>query len=201
MRKHQLSLAEHAALPWRVHELLPDIPVEDVWRFPVELGPEDDLETFRTVMTAAVNNMSRRSPMALLLRFRLAVGRLLGWDRAEGDPRPMQLRVRFAATEGIDPILGPEDSAGDFSLVYRLEDEYLGEVENKTVLAALHLGRVRLDNGNAAVHLAVYSQPKGWFGRAYMAFIKPFRLFIVYPAIMKAVARRWDEHSAQAGDS
>ena len=191
MRPHQVSESDHRALPWRVHELLTDIPVEDVWRFPLELGPADDLETFRTVMTAAVAGMSRTSPMALLLKLRLAVGRALGWDWREGDPRSMQLRDRYAAAEGIDAALEPEDMAGDFSLVYRLEDEYLGEIENKTVLAALHLGRVALDNGNAAVHLAVYARPKGWFGRAYLAFIKPFRLWIVYPAIMKSAAKRW----------
>jgi len=194
MGKHQLSKAEHAALPWRVHDLLPDIPVEDVWRFPLELGPGDDLETFRTQMTAAVDGMNKGSPMALLLRLRLAIGRLFGWDRKETDVRSLQLRHRYAAAEGIDPALEPADLAGDFSLVYRLDDEYLGEIENQTVLAALHLGRVPLSNGQAAVHLAVYSLPKGWFGKAYMAFIKPFRLFIVYPAIMKAAAKRWDAH-------
>lgn len=196
MRRHQITEAEHASLPWRAHELLADIPVEDVWRFPLELGPDDDLETFRTEMAAAMATMSRTSPMALLLRLRLAIGRLLRLDPAAGDERQMRLRRRYAAAEGIDPALDPEDVSGEFSLVYRLENEYLGEIENRTVLAALHLGRVPLESGGAAVHLAVYSLPKGRLGRVYMAFIKPFRLFIVYPAIMKAAAKRWNSYVA-----
>lgn len=194
MREHQISEAEHAALPWRVHELLHDIPVEDVWRFPLELDAEDDLEAFTEQMFAAVDSMGNASLMAILFKIRVAMGKLFGWDPEQSDSREMKLRRRYAAAEGIDPELAPEDAAGEFSLVYRLDDEYLGEIENKTVLAALHLGRVPLDNGRSAVHLAVYSAPKGWIGRAYMAFIKPFRLFIVYPTIMRAAAKQWVEY-------
>lgn len=197
MSSHQISETDHRALPWRVHELLADIPVEDVWRFPLELGPDDDLETFRIQMTAAIDGMSRTSPMAVLLRIRLAIGRLLGWDPQRSGTPSMKLRRRYAAAEGIDPALAGEDMGGDFSMVYRRDDEWLGEIENKTVLAALHLGRVPLAAGGAVVHLAVYSQPKGWFGRGYMAFIKPFRLWIVYPAIMRAAAKQWNEFLGQ----
>ncbi|NND02490.1 MAG: hypothetical protein HKN91_06865, partial [Acidimicrobiia bacterium] len=70
MRPYQVSEVEHNALPWRVHDLLPDIPVEDVWRFPLELGPQDDLETFRAQMMAAVDDMGSASALALLLRIR-----------------------------------------------------------------------------------------------------------------------------------
>ena len=63
-------------------------------------------------------------------------------------------------------------------------------------MAAIHLGRVPLTNGNSAVNLAVYAQPKGRFGRVYMAAIKPFRLWIVYPQIMRAAAARWRSYLA-----
>jgi hypothetical protein len=41
------------------------------------------------------------------------------------------------------------------------------------------------------IQMAVYVTPKGWFGKAYMLLIKPFRLWIVYPAMMSAASTRW----------
>lgn len=184
------------ALPWRAHSLLGDMEVEDVWRFPVELSAADDLDTFREQMELGVSRLNRLGLTAVLLRIRLAIGQMLGWDRRDHEPRAHRLRERYAAAEGIDPFVAAEEQAGDFSLVYRLDDEYLGEIENRTVLAAIHLGRVPLDEDTAAVHLAIYTLPKGRFGRAYMTFIKPFRLWIVYPAIMRAVAAQWQRHIA-----
>ena len=43
--------------------------------------------------------------------------------------------------------------------------------------------------------MAVYVKPRGALGHAYMAFIKPFRYLIVYPALQRQVAREWSERS------
>ena len=190
--RYRISESAHKALPWLVHDLLSDVPLEDVWRFPLELGPDDDLETFRREMGAAVEGMGRRSPVAILFAARMAIGRVFGWDRRSSETRPRQLRARYAAATGIDPDLYDSDAAAEFSLVYRLPDEHLTEIENRTVLAALHLGRVPTADGRSAVNLAVYSQPKGLLGTLYMLAIKPFRHWIVYPAIIKATTARWE---------
>jgi hypothetical protein len=39
--------------------------------------------------------------------------------------------------------------------------------------------------------MAVYVKPRGLFGQAYMAFIKPFRYLIVYPALERQLTRTW----------
>jgi hypothetical protein len=39
--------------------------------------------------------------------------------------------------------------------------------------------------------MAVYVKPRGLFGKGYMALIKPFRYWIVYPALMRAIERMW----------
>jgi hypothetical protein len=41
--------------------------------------------------------------------------------------------------------------------------------------------------------MAVYVKPRGQLGQAYMAFIKPFRYLIVYPALMRHIERAWTE--------
>jgi hypothetical protein len=39
--------------------------------------------------------------------------------------------------------------------------------------------------------MAVLVKPNGLLGAAYMAAIKPFRLLIVYPALMARIERAW----------
>jgi hypothetical protein len=39
--------------------------------------------------------------------------------------------------------------------------------------------------------MAVLVKPNGAFGAAYMKAIAPFRLLIVYPAIIREVEREW----------
>jgi hypothetical protein len=39
-------------------------------------------------------------------------------------------------------------------------------------------------------------KPRGRFGQAYMALIKPFRYLIVYPALMRHIERAWTERVA-----
>jgi len=191
---NRIPIQDHLALPWRVHQLAVDYEVEDVWRFPVVLRDEHDLATFRDQMTSGIGTMNRFNPARVLLALRVAIGRRLGWDQVEaGTGR--QLRARYAAVEGLtggEKVL----SGAEFAEVYDLGNEYLSEIENRTVQAALHLGRVPTGDGTATVHLTVYVKPKGWLGRMYMWAIKPFRLWVVYPAILRAASRRWAEYVA-----
>jgi hypothetical protein len=39
--------------------------------------------------------------------------------------------------------------------------------------------------------MAVYVKPRGRFGRPYMAFIAPFRHWVVYPALLRQIERAW----------
>lgn len=85
-----------------------------------------------------------------------------------------------------------------FRPVYGSAEEELLEIENATVPAFMHIGRVRLESTSTAEtkaawapQMGVYVKPKGPLGHAYMAAIAPFRHWIVYPAMMRAVAREW----------
>ena len=39
--------------------------------------------------------------------------------------------------------------------------------------------------------MAVYVKPNGLLGEVYMAAIRPFRYLIVYPPMLRDMARRW----------
>lgn len=189
----KIDPAEHARHDWIAHDLMSDFEVEDVWRFPAELRPEQSLAQFREHLDRLTEKLSGRGAAGALFRLRLWLGRIFGWDERGPHPalRPGSIRERYARNAGLDANDLPAPGEKDFVPVYFLENESLAEIENATVHAALHLGRVPHGADNFAVQMAVYVKPKGLFGRAYMAAIKPFRLWIVYPAMMRAVRRSW----------
>jgi hypothetical protein len=45
--------------------------------------------------------------------------------------------------------------------------------------------------------MAVYVKPRGGFGAAYMALIRPFRHRVVYPALMRRIERAWNARLAR----
>lgn len=72
--------------------------------------------------------------------------------------------------------------------VYELDDEAARGLANKTVHTVMHLGWAQGPQGDYELRMAVLVKPNGRFGRAYMAFIAPFRHLIVYPAL----TRQWE---------
>jgi len=75
-----------------------------------------------------------------------------------------------------------------------MQDEALSEIENETVHAAVHFGKVPTSHDTYGVNMTVYVKPKGLLGSAYMQLIKPFRLFIVYPIMLKVIDNHWQKH-------
>jgi hypothetical protein len=39
--------------------------------------------------------------------------------------------------------------------------------------------------------MAIYVKPRGRLGKQYMAFIAPFRHWVVYPALLRQIERAW----------
>ncbi|MCA1843432.1 MAG: DUF2867 domain-containing protein, partial [Actinobacteria bacterium] len=76
-----------------------------------------------------------------------------------------------------------------FRPLYCTEREYAAELSNRTVHAVMHLGWVVQGDGRFRGQMAVLVKPRGPLGTAYMAFIKPFRYALVYPALMRAIER------------
>ena len=192
--KIKIDPSLHLAHPLRVHSLLSDFILEDVWRIPVELESQHSLSLVMDHFEKSNDQLLNKGVAGFLFRFRLLIGKLLKWD--EKDERdhlvPGTIRFRFAKEEKLTFTDLPAPGEGNFVPVYKLDDEFLSEIENKTVHAAVHFSRVSYPGHSWTVHMAVYVKPKGVPGRIYMALIKPFRLWIVYPAMMNAIKKRWD---------
>jgi hypothetical protein len=85
-----------------------------------------------------------------------------------------------------------------FVPLYRTDREAAAEISNKTVHGVAHLAWVEGDDAYEG-RMAVYVKPRGAFGRAYMAVIKPFRYLVVYPALMREVERAWESRGEARG--
>ena len=198
-----LPSSAHTNRPWRIHELVPDFRLEDVWALPTPGGPEDfpRLVRFATdrrelnaqgkyVGDGSRGIMAGASRALFALRWKL--GELLGWDDRDSGVghRVATLRDRLPADLRAAPR-GPELTGVPMTSLYLTHDEWATEMANRTVHSVMHIGWVPDGQGAYRGQMAVLVKPNGRFGAAYMAAIKPFRHLLVYPALMRSIERYW----------
>jgi hypothetical protein len=196
----QISPTEFYALPLRVHTLLADVPLHDVWA--VDLPAHRDGVTLSEFLRrasqdgcdAADAEINRFPPVARsLFRLRFFLGRIF---RLEAQPKD-------ALAASFGSRLTPEDRArsfvvsgtpeGLFRVVYRFENEQLVELQNRTVhAAALSALTERADSYR--FYFAVYVRQRTWITPFYMGLIDPFRKWIIYPAMLKTIRASWDQN-------
>lgn len=183
----RLPNSDHTDRPWRIHELVPDFRLEDVWALPTPGGPNDFPRLVRKATSGAPEDgASAVGRVVWALRWKL--GALLGWDDQAPD-RPT-LRDRLPADLRNAPS-GPDFEEKPFTPVYLLKDEFAAEIVNRTVHGIMHLGWVEDEDGVWRGQMGVYVKPNGLLGHAYMAAIKPFRYLLIYPPLMREIERDW----------
>ena len=92
---------------------------------------------------------------------------------------------------------GPDSKSALFNAVYFTDNEFADEYANKTVQLLGHMSWVQTPDGKYRGQMAVLVKPNGRFGQLYMAAIKPFRYWLVYPALMRHIAKDWDRRQAE----
>ena len=200
----KLSNSEQECRPWRIHELVPDFTLEDFWALPMRGGP-DDFQDLLDVAGSFDPSRAESRPTRLLWQLRDRLGAWFGLGEISSPVDPEATDTLSIPDSGesslrdrLPPDLratAPEVTFGSLPFVplYRLDHEAAAEISNKTVHGVAHLSWVELEDGTYEGRMAVYVKPRGAFGRAYMAAIKPFRHWIVYPALMKQMERTWNE--------
>jgi hypothetical protein len=207
----RLPNAAHDSRPWRIREIASDFTVEDVWALPVHGGP-DDFQTLLEILTSDDLMSSASLPARVLWRVRdrlgswFGLGRISapvdsGWDAAAGN-LPIPGRNETSLTDRLPDDLC--DTAADldfgstpFAPLYRTDVEFAAELSNRTVHAVMHLAWVDQGEDRYQGQMTVYVKPRGPFGKGYMAFIKPFRYWVVYPALMRQIERAWNTRVPQ----
>ena len=190
----------HTSRPWRIREIAPDFEVEDVWELPA-YGRAEDFPAWSSWRPRRTRPPRRCPPACCGRRGTSSASgsASAGFPKRTTEP-PATSRSRAPAETSLADRL-PDDLRGtvadlDFGSVpfvplYRTDREFAAEISNQTVHGVLHLAWVDLGQGRFQGQMAVYVKPRGRFGKAYMAFIKPFRYLIVYPALMRQIQRRW----------
>jgi hypothetical protein len=190
MSSPRLPNSAHTSQPWRIHELTPDFDLEDVWALPTP-GGEDDFHALVRGATSIDPAEGKSRAVRALFALRWKLGAIFGWDDEDDGlgSRVPTLRDRLPADlRETSPASNP---ALPFRPLYLLDDEYAAEIANRTVHGVMHLGWVPSPEGGYRGQMAVLVKPNGAFGAAYMKAIAPFRLLIVYPAIIREVEREW----------
>ncbi len=189
----QISPTEFYALPLRVHTLLADVPLHDVWA--VDLPTHRDGVTLSEFLRRTNQGGINRFPPAAraLIRLRLFLGRIF---RLEAEPKD-------ALAASFGSRLTPEDRArscvvsgtpeGLFRVVYRFENEQLLEIQNRTVHAAA-LSALAEKADSYRFYFAVYVRQRAWITPFYMGLIDPFRKWIIYPAMLKTIRATWEQN-------
>jgi uncharacterized protein DUF2867 len=196
--------AAHESRPWRIHELVPDFRLEDVWALPVHGGAGDFPALLELVRSLDPGQSDSRAGRLLWeLRDRLGawfgLGRIAesaGRDAGAAGKLPIPGTRETSLTQRLpedlrDTAAGLDVGTTPFRPLYRTDLEAAAELSNRTVHGVAHLGWLDRGAGRYQGQMAVYVKPRGLLGQGYMALIKPFRYGIVYPAMMRQFERAW----------
>jgi Protein of unknown function (DUF2867) len=196
----RLPNSEHEGHAWVIDRVASGFKLLDVWALPAQ-GGQDEFATLIEIMSRLdpAKGDSRATRALFSLRYRL--GAWFGWDEATSKlPVPGLTETSLSARVPEDlrdtttrPILV---SGTTFVPIYRTGDEWAAEISNSTVHAVLHLAWVDQGENLYRGQMGIYVKTRGALGSAYMALIGPFRHLIVYPALMRQIARAWQERPA-----
>ena len=187
----QISTQEFERLPLRVHAFLAGVPLHDVWAVDLpRTRPGITLDEF--LRTANGSPFTLSPVVRALLKIRLFVGRLLGWDREPVATAWKTFATRMTAADHSKSPAAAGTREGLFRVVYRFENEQLLELINRTAHAAALSALVETANAYR-FYFGVYVRSVGRFTPVYMALIDPFRKLVVYPSLLRTVRATWNQ--------
>ena len=182
---------QYRARPLRVHALLHDVALEDVWAIPLSGGGAGrTVQDLRAVMVAGLE--AAPAVVQGLFRLRGRIGTLFGWDHQRPAWSAESYADRLSPADRARSLVAPGTPDGRFRILYRFEDEQLSELRNATVHAFVSLS-IRPTPGGYLAYLGVFVQPVHRFTRLYMRAIAPFRRLVVYPAVIRKMQSAWAE--------
>jgi uncharacterized protein DUF2867 len=181
--------AEYLALDLEAHALLADVPLRDVSAVDLQGGGEG--RTIADVL-ARMDFVRGEPPVAVraLIELRRALGRTFGWDREPAAAAEPSYARRLSDDQRRRSLCAPGARAGPLQLVYQFPNEAVSELRNATVHAWSCMA-LRAQSGGYRFYWAIYVASVSAFTPIYMAAIEPFRRFVVYPAMLRALRESW----------
>ncbi|HKQ75292.1 MAG TPA: DUF2867 domain-containing protein [Blastocatellia bacterium] len=187
----QATIADYRRLPLRAHSYFSDVPIYDVWRVAL---PGIERSCTMLDVRATIRAMATEAPPGFAVRSLFALRRLLGslfrWDAPEESSFEWSWRRRLA-TRDLEASTVPTGTLdGPFSVLYAHATEAVSEIRNRTVHAFLVLA-IEPAPGGHTLYFAIHVLPVSAWTRPYLAMIKPFRLWIVYPSLLRRLHEAW----------
>jgi len=125
---------EFRACPLRVHALLHDVPLEDVWAIRLPGGGAGrTVQDLRAAMVAG--RAAAPAVVQGLFRLRGRIGALFGWDQQRPAWNAESFADRLTPADRAASLTTPGTPDGPLNLLYRFDDEQLSELRNATVHA------------------------------------------------------------------
>jgi hypothetical protein len=189
----RISPTEFHALPLRVHRLLADVPLHDVWA--VDLPKHRDGVTLSEFLRRASQcGCNRLPPVArALIRLRLFLGSIFRLEAEPKDALAASFDIRLTPEDRARSFVVPGTPEGLFRVVYRFENEQLLEIQNRTVHAAALSALAERSDGYR-FYFAVYVLQTTCITPFYMGLIDPFRRWIIYPALLNKIRATWGQN-------
>lgn len=196
-----MNVEAYRQKPLRVHSFLAGIPLRTLERVELPGGREgmtiqeiSDVVGFGGEVEMKVGQVTEA-----LFRLRTLIGRVLRWDEAKKLVESASFIPRLRDDDRARSLIVPGTPAGISRILYQFENEMLGEIINRTVHCFWLMATEQTANGYA-LWFAVYVKKLNWFTPIYMALISPLVKWIIYPAMLKGVRRRWDESQVFASN-
>ncbi len=188
----QISKTEFQRKELRVHALLADVPLSDVWVFRLSAGNgEHKLRDFRELWSE--DRIKDLGPVVeQLFKLRNALGDLFSWDNEENRITVSSYAKGLTKNELEHSRVQPGTPVmGSFHALYEFENEALDEIINATVHVFSLMAMEKTAEGYT-VYWAIYVKNTSRITPIYMALIEPFRKLLVYPAIIKKLELVWE---------
>jgi hypothetical protein len=190
----RLPNTAHTSRSWRIHEIVPDFRLEDVWALPTP-GRADEFPILVEGFASADPAQTLPQAARALWSLRWKLGDLFGLDEPDSGIGSRVRTLRERLPDDLRAAAGPEFETLPFTSLYLTDDEFAAEIANQTMHGVLHLGWVA-EGSCYRGQMAVYVKANGLLGNAYMAAIKPFRYLVVYPQMLRAMERRWRDRES-----
>src|ERR1700746_1896029 len=189
----KISPIEFYAVPLRVHTFLTGVPLHDFWA--VDLPACGGGITLAEFLRRNNQGEIVRLPIAAraLFRFRLFLGRIFRLETEPTDALAAAFANRLTPEDRARSLVAAGTPEGLFRVVYRFENEQLLEVHNRTVHAAALSALVERTD-SYRFYFAVYVRQSSWITPFYMGLVDPFRIWIIYPALLRSVRAAWDQN-------
>ncbi|HEX2906600.1 MAG TPA: DUF2867 domain-containing protein [Phototrophicaceae bacterium] len=184
--------------PFRVHELLADVPLHDIWVFHLP-GGKDGLTAadFEILVFGMMDELQERNPAVKgLFQLRFFLGRIFHWDDAQPQrDQALSYVNRLTPADRARSRVEPGSKSELGWVVYEFDNEWLTEFINDTVQGFAFVGVDRQAN-EYTLYFTIYVKPISWITPFYMALIDPFRRILIYPTMMRNVHQQWQQKYA-----